>query len=76
MSMKEIDLKSTVYDLTETYPELIEIFKEIGFAGLANPLLRKTIGRKTTLLQGCKKQGKDVNEVIKKLEKEGFKVKL
>jgi len=73
--MKEIDLKSTVYDLTETYPELIEIFKEIGFAGLANPLLRKTIGRKTTLFQGCEKQGKDVNEVIKKLEKEGFKVK-
>ncbi len=73
--MKEIDLKSTVYDLTETYPELIEFFKEIGFVGLANPLLRKTIGRKTTLLQGCEKQGKDMKEVIKKLEKEGFKVK-
>jgi len=29
--MKEIDLKKSVYELTETYPELIGILKELGF---------------------------------------------
>ena len=74
--MKEIDLKKTVYELTEQYPELIEILKEMGFLGVANPVARKTLGRMTTIPQGCQKQGKDLSEVTKKLEEKGFKVKL
>lgn len=72
--MKELDLKKPVYELTETYPELIEILKELGFLGVANPVVRKTLGRMMTLPEGCKKQGKDLDEVLKKLEEHGFKV--
>jgi len=53
--MKEIDLNKSVYELTETYPELIEILKELGFLGVVNPVVRKTIGRMTTIPQGCNK---------------------
>ena len=73
--MKEIDLNKSVYELTEAYPELINILKELGFLGVRNPLVRKTLGRKTTIPQGCQKQKKDLNEVIKILEKKGFKIK-
>ncbi len=73
--LKLIDLKKNVYELTETYPELIEILKEMGFLGVANPIARKTLGKLTTIPQGCKKQGEDLNEVIKKLKELGFKVK-
>ncbi len=73
--MKELDLKKSVYELTEAYPDLIGMLKELGFLGVANPLVRKTMGRKTTIPQGCEKQGKDLNEVITKLEEQGFKVK-
>ncbi len=73
--LKLIDLKKNVYELTETYPELIEILKGMGFLGVANPLTRKTLGKVITIPQGCKKIGKDLNEVIKKLEELGFKVK-
>ena len=72
---KQIDLKKNVYELTETYPELMEVLKEMGFLGIANPLTRKTLGKVTTIPQGCKKQGKDLNEVIKKLKELGFKAK-
>ena len=72
--MKEIDFKKSVYQLTEDYPELIEILKELGFLGVMNPIVRKTLGRKTTIPQGCKKQGKDLDEVIRTLEERGFKV--
>jgi len=34
-----------------------------------------TLGRKTTILQGSEKQGKNLDQVIKKLEEEGFKIK-
>ncbi len=73
--MKEIDLRESVYRLTEQYPELIDILKDMGFLGVANPVARKTLGRKTNIVQGSKKQGKELGEVIKKLEEEGFTVK-
>ena len=73
--LKHIDLQKNVYELTETYPELIEVLKEMGFLGVANPIARKTLGKVTTIPQGCMKQGKDLVEVIKKLKELGFKVK-
>lgn len=74
--MKEIDLKKSIYELTETYPELIPLLKDMGFVGVANPVARNTLGRVTTLPQGCQKQGKALQEAIKKLEEQGFTVKL
>ncbi|MEW6142171.1 MAG: DUF1858 domain-containing protein [Chloroflexota bacterium] len=70
--MKELDLKKSVYDLTEAYPELIPILKELGFLGVANPVTRNTIGRVTTIPKGCELQGKDLAEVTRKLEEAGF----
>jgi hypothetical protein len=72
--MKEIDLKKSVYELTEEYPELISVLKEMGFLGVANPLVRRTLGKKMTIPEGSKKQQKDLEAVIKKLEDEGFKI--
>ena len=73
--MKEIDLTKSVYELTGAYPELIGILKELGFAGVANPVVRNTIGRMTTIPQGCKKQGKNLDDVVRELEENGFAVK-
>ncbi|MBI4284868.1 MAG: DUF1858 domain-containing protein [Chloroflexi bacterium] len=73
--MKELDLKKSVYELTEAYPELIAILKEMGFLGVANPIARNTLGRMTTIPKGCEKMGKDLKEVIKTLEEKGFTVK-
>ena len=72
--MKELDLDKSVFELTETYPELITILKDLGFLGVANVVLRKTLGRVTTIPQGCQKQGQDLAKVVKKLEEAGFKV--
>jgi len=73
--MRKIDLNKSVYELTELYPELIDILKEMGFLGVKNPIVRKTLGKVTTIPQGCKKQGKDLSEAIKILEEEGFEIK-
>ncbi len=73
--MKEIDLEKSVYELTEAYPELIDILKELGFFGVASAVARNTLGRVTTIPQGCQKQGQELVNVIKKLEDAGFVVK-
>ena len=72
--MKEIDLRKSVYHLTEEHPELIETLKELGFAGIAFPPVRKTLGRKMTLPEGSRKQKKDLDEVIRYLEDLGYTV--
>ena len=72
--MKKIDPNKSIYELTEEFPGLIEILKDMGFIGVINPIIRKTIGRKTTLLEGIKKQGKDLEEVFKKLKDKGFEI--
>lgn len=61
--------------MTEEYPELIDILKEQGFLGVKNQVLRNTVGRVTTIPQGCQKQGKELNEVIKILKEKGFEIK-
>jgi hypothetical protein len=73
--MKEIDLDASLYDLTETYPELIPILKEMGFVGVGNPFTRNTLGRVTTLPQGCEKQRKDLAQVLAALAEHGFVTK-
>ena len=73
--MKEIDLSLSLYDLTEAYPELIEILKELGFAGVAQPALRSTVGKLTTIPEGCDRHGMDLGEVMSKLKGLGFEVK-
>jgi hypothetical protein len=72
---KDIDLKKNVYELTETYPELIDVLKKMGFLGVANPLARRTVGKLTTIPQGPKELGLDLDDAAKKLKELGFEVK-
>jgi hypothetical protein len=72
--MKELYLKESVYELAEKYPELIDILKEAGFLGVGNAVTRKTLGRATTIPQGCKKPGIHINDVIEKLKEKGFEI--
>ena len=72
--MKEIDLAKSVYELTEKYPELISILKELGFLGIANPIVRATLGKATTIPAGCKLQGKDLEDVKRTLAANGFTI--
>lgn len=72
--MREIDLSKSLFEITEQYPELIVILKDLGFLGVANPVLRQSVGRVTTIPQGCEKLGISLDSVKKKLEENGFKV--
>ncbi len=73
--MKEIDLDSTLYDMTEAYPELIPVLKDLGFAGVANPELRATHGKIMTIRKGAAAHGADLEEIAKTLEGHGYTVK-
>jgi len=75
-AVKKINLNKTVYELTEEYPELINILNTLGFAPVKNSALRNSVGRMITIPQACERHNKDVNEVIGKLKDEGFEILL
>lgn len=74
--MKELDLKKSLYEVTEQYPELIPVLKELGFLGVANPVARGTLGRATTISQGCQKLGIDLESVVRALRERGYEPRL
>jgi len=75
MAEKIIDLDGTLYDLTERYPELIEILFGLGFMGVKNPVMRETHGKQMTVRAGCGHLGIDLALVAAALREKGFTVK-
>ena len=49
-----ITKEQKVAEVFEQYPQAQAVFARFGFHALLNPLLRKTLGRVTTIERGCK----------------------
>ncbi|MGL4662960.1 MAG: DUF1858 domain-containing protein [Culicoidibacterales bacterium] len=73
--MIEIRLDTTIYELTETYPEIIDIMSQIGFTDVTRPVVRKTAGKVMTLEKGIQMQKKDKMEVIEHFRKYNFELR-
>jgi uncharacterized protein len=71
-AVKPIDLTESVYALTERYPELIDLLVGQGFLGVRNPVIRGTLGRKMTIPEGCRRQGKELGGLLWVLAEHGF----
>ncbi len=73
--MKEINLKDSLFDITEKYPELIPVLAQQGFLGVTNEQMRTTHARAMTIPMGCEHLGIDLKKVVKALEDKGFTAK-
>jgi hypothetical protein len=74
MGDKTIDLHRTLFELTEEYPELIDIFFKIGLEGVIHPEMRRTGGKIMPVIKGLEQHGVALEDAVKKLEAKGFKV--
>lgn len=74
MGDKTIDLNRTLFDLTEEYPELIDILCEIGLEGVIHPEMRRTGGKIMPVIEGLKRHGVVLENAVKTLEEKGFNV--
>ncbi len=72
--MKVVDLNRTLLDLTDEYPELVQVLADLGFVGIANPALRVAHGKVMTIRDGCRRAGLDLGMVVAGLERAGFSV--
>lgn len=74
MGNKTIDLHRTLFELTEEYPELIDVFFEIGLEGVIHPEMRRTGGKIMPVIKGINQHGVPLEDAVKKLEEKGFNV--
>lgn len=51
---KYFDIKDKVYNITEKYPETIDVFVEAGFDQLKNEAMRKIMGKTISAEMACK----------------------
>src|SRR5690606_34221163 len=64
---KYFDIKDKVYDITEKYPETIDIFVANGFEQLKNETMRKLMGKTISLEMACKTKKVNVELFEQKL---------
>lgn len=66
---KKIDLNRSVYDITKTYPEVIDIMVNLGFDEIKKPAMLNSVGRIMTIPKGAKSKGISIPVVIAELIK-------
>lgn len=71
---KTIDLTQTVYQLTETFPELIDILASLGFTEITKKAIRLSVGKLMTIQRGADLRGIDMDSIVGTLEANGFTV--
>jgi len=54
-----ITADSIVAEVLDRQPRLLETFVAFGFGALTNPVLRRTLARRTTITQACMRMGVD-----------------
>lgn len=71
---KPLDLKKTIYELVQVYPEFIQVMEELGFSSITNPTMLTTVGRVMTLPKGATVRGLDLEKIKQELAKRGYQV--
>ncbi|OLS01514.1 ABC transporter substrate-binding protein [Tissierella creatinophila] len=64
---KYFDIKDKVYDITEKYPETIDVFVETGFDQLKNDAMRKIMGKTVSVEMACRSKKVNVELFEQKL---------
>lgn len=64
-----VEADMTPAEVLRWFPETLEVFVAHGFEALANPLLRRTLGRSVTLTTACAMKRVDLDRLLKELNR-------
>ena len=71
---KKLDLNKTVYELTQEYPELIEIMAGLGFTEITKKPMLHSVGKIMTIPKGAKMKNISMMDVVTTLMGKGFEL--
>ncbi|MDF2535174.1 MAG: threonyl-tRNA synthetase [Bacillales bacterium] len=70
--MKQISIKTSIYTLSLTHPEIVTIMKDCGFENITQPGMLQTAGRLMTIEKGAKMKGISLEFIQKIFRKNGY----
>lgn len=71
---KAIDLRKTVFELSEEHTDFIEIMKELGFSEITKTAMLHSVGKLMTLPRGAKMKDIPMDRIIGAFSEKGYKV--
>ena len=71
---KKLDLNKTVFELTEQYPELIDIMAKLGFTEITKKPVLHSVGKIMTIPKGAKMKNISMMDVVTSLVANGFEL--
>ncbi len=71
---KKIDLSKTVFELTQEYPELVDIMATLGFTEIKKKVMLRSVGKIMTIPKGAQMKGISMADVIGSLQEHGFEI--
>ena len=71
---KKLDLSKTVFELTEQYPELIDIMAKLGFTEITKKPVLHSVGKIMTIPKGAKMKNISMMDVVSTLMANGFEL--
>ena len=72
---KIIDLEKSVYELTQEFPEVIELMRELGFTEITKKGMLTSVGRIMTIPKGAKMKHIEMESIVRTFTEAGFAVK-
>ena len=72
MANKMLDLNKSVYELTQEYPEVVEIMASLGFADITKKAMLMSVGRVMTIPKGAKMKGIAMEKIVAAFKESGF----
>lgn len=71
---KKVNLKHTVYELCQEYPEMEDILNGLGFHDIVKPGMLQTAGRFMTIPKGASMKKISIDIIKTKLTEQGFQI--
>ena len=71
---KKIDFSKTVFELTQEYPELIDIMVALGFTEIKKKVMLHSVGKIMTIPKGAQMKGISMVDIISSLQEHGFEI--
>ncbi len=71
---KRISLDRSVYELTQEYPEIIDIMASLGFTDITKKVIRFSVGKMITIPKGASMRGISLDSIIEALRANGFEI--
>jgi len=71
---KKLDLTKSVYELTQEYPELVDIMAGLGFTEITKKTMLHSVGKIMTIPKGAKMKNISMMDVATTLMSQGFEL--